>query len=606
MLNEFRFYGKWQVRTDKVVTFTSTDGSGGPEGSVLIAYDAGSAGYSGENVAVQLAWNQPGATTPGDLLYVYEAAQGGNFGVLQARNSFADGYAPISVMLLPKATTPLLNCNGNFNSALGYYPNGGFGFDYTSQQKPKGYTLVVYAASAKDLRAKVTASTTDYSWVALNGEDYSKLDLKGANFAYADLTNTNLGGSNLAGAVFENVVSVSGTTLSGCNLAGANFTNVTISGKNLDGSTLDGATVTGASLAGTLFQVLNGKAASLQNIDFTTAKTIAGAQFTGADLSGSTFNGLDLTGIDFSGCTLAGTKFVGCDLTKATFNTLPTFSTTDSVLTEFAKATLPATLIGLDWSYLDLSYATIVNLPPTLTGLQAVWANLTGLNLTGLKIHNGTFDNATMQNVVLANADLTASSFNTTHFQGDDTTPSATLTNCMLMDCVFDNANLTNVDLTGAYLYGANASLKAATILLAIFADAYLVGLDFSGVVNADFQGVTFSGACLINANFASCNIAPYLGRPTTFANACLQGANFTGATVVGCNLFDAAVASAAGSINVTITLRGQPITQSQAYAQATLGLPAVTNITTVCPNGSKGPCTVPQLVAPNPPTAWP
>lgn len=577
MLNGLPFHAKWRINASGITVFYDGNGNHGTD---LIAYDVPVTGWSGI-VGLQLACAPAGAATPADLPFMAWNPCGGFFAQLQAIATYPDDYTPLWPMFGGGLGLQLMPIE-TYMGSLGNYPSlPGFGF-YTGESAIPGgtYSIIAVAASAHDLRSGIQGAGADYSWASLNGEDYSNLQMPNANFAFADLTNTKLAGSNLSGAVFTNVLPLTGTTLNGCNLTGANFASVDISNMDFSG-------------------------ANFTNADLRKVTSLKGAKFTGANLSGANFSGLDLTGVDLGGANLQGTLFTGCDLTVATFSTPPVFSTSHLALTGLASAKLNYSLIELEWSYLDLTHATIVGLPTKLDGLSAVWTNLTGQVLKDMSITGANFSNATLQNVVFAQSNLSRSQFISAQLQGDTTIPSATLTSCMLMDVDFTGANLTNVDLSNAYFYGANASLKGATILLSIFAGTYLTGVDFSGVLNSDFQGVTFTNACLVNALFKNCNIDDYLGRPTTFAGACLHGADFTGASVTGCDLYNAGVAATAGTIMLTLPINGVPVPLPTNY-QPTLGLTVATNNTTVCPNGQRGPCTAADLIALDPPTKWP
>lgn len=602
MLNGLPFYGKWVVDAGGIVQFSDDNGN---NGTGLLVYMVDTNRWAGDDIALQLECSPAGVVSPADLPFIAATLASSYFATLQATATYPDTYTEVLAVTTPQTGLQIVSQTETLG-VLGSWPALG-GFGWNMYENPTGgapYSIQIIGASAANLRAGLQGGT-DYSWASLAQEDYSNLQLPDASFAYADLTDTKLNGSNLSGAVFTNVVSLSGTTLDGCNFTGASFAQVDVSGMNFNGTAMDSVIVNGANFSNATFLAVSGAPVSLTNVDFRQVASIKGAQFTGANLSGSTFAGVDLTGVDFGGANLQGTSFAGCDVTVATFSTPPVFSTTQLALTVFMDATLPYSLIGLNWSYLDLTRATIVGLPANLDGLQAEWATLTGLVLKELSITGANFQSATLQNVVFAESDLSRSRFTSAHLEGDTIIPSATLTSCTLMDVDFTGANLTNVDLSNAYFYGASASLEGATILLAIFADAYLTGVNFSGVINADFQGVTFTNACLVNASFKDCNIADYLGRPTTFAGACLHGADFTGASVTGCDLFDAAVASGPGTITITMTINGVPVPLPTSYT-ATVGLTAGTNNTTVCPNGQRGPCTPADLVAPNPPGAWP
>ena len=168
------------------------------------------------------------------------------------------------------------------------------------------------------------------------------------------------------------------TPMPGAKMAGVNLTEATLacdlSGADLSGeAVLTRATVTsecdltGANLPG----------AHMAGLDLRLVKSMKNVNLTGADLTGA-----KLAGVDLTGAILVGTKLCGIDLTTTTFPNPLTKSTHINNRTSFANSTLPFMVIGLDWSYLDLTGTTLTNLPTNsqgqfdLTNLQAEYALL--------------------------------------------------------------------------------------------------------------------------------------------------------------------------------------------------------------------------------------
>ena len=149
-------------------------------------------------------------------------------------------------------------------------------------------------------------------------------------------------------------VDLTGAQLANANLAGANLRYANLTGANLAGAKLPGADLTGANLAG----------ATLTNANLSRAK-LDGASFTGATMK------------------MGGTDFSGADLTTAVFGLTPTFSTDPNNPTKFVNATLNYAAIGLNWSCLDLTGATIHALPQDLSKLQVTNTKASGIDLSG-------------------------------------------------------------------------------------------------------------------------------------------------------------------------------------------------------------------------------
>ena len=90
-----------------------------------------------------------------------------------------------------------------------------------------------------------------------------------------------------------------------------------------------------------------------------------GASLQGATLTGAKLGGATMAGVNLTGAGLAATDFTGCDLSTTTFSSPFIRSTDSNTPTIFAQCTLPYTVIGLDWSCLDLTGATITGMPTT-------------------------------------------------------------------------------------------------------------------------------------------------------------------------------------------------------------------------------------------------
>jgi len=537
------FLGKFQVgAVGDPMPFSN--GGAPPSGTTLIAYLIPGGDSFWSNVIWQLIAEPPTGSGPAGLTYM---SLGGEDGTSLIPFSTSIIFAA-QFLLLPDINDPsLVNFalqEGGAPTTIPIFPAGSIQW------------LTLGAAGGQ---LGVTSTTNDYSWVDLTGEAMSGLALPGAIFSYADLTDLSLNGSAMANADFRNVASLSRTS----------FVNSVLTSARFDG------------------------------VDLT------GVDFTGADLTGAVFDGAILAGTQLGGTNMTGASFANCDMTTGLYSSPPLFSTSYDTPTSFAGATLDYLFIGLTWTCLDLSRANIVGLPASLAGLNAVYANLSGLQLSGKDLTGADFSNATLQDVNFVGSTLDSAQFVDAQLQGDSTIASAELSGCSLIDANFQGANLTSVEFSNSFFYGGEASVSGATLQLADFGGAYLEKVNFSKVLNADFEGVNFTNACLVNANFDNCTIRDFTGKRANFSGACLQGASFKGAQVFA-NLFNAAVAEEAGTIQVT-TLFGTPPTLQTIpipYGK-TIGLEQATNDQTVCPDNSDGPCSAQQLMGSNPPTSW-
>jgi uncharacterized protein YjbI with pentapeptide repeats len=217
-----------------------------------------------------------------------------------------------------------------------------------------------------------------------------------------------------------------------------------------------------------------------------------GLDFAWVDFTGSALDKVSLIGADFSHCNLTNFKFMNCTLKHAQLNnctmvqtdfsgsnlsganlnqldltpvfitdTLPHFYTdplTPPSLadprTTFFQSRLNQSLLGSEWSRLDLSGATIEKLSSPLSSqanpLKARYSILTGLNqnnLSDLKLQYAVFDNAVLDSVNLNGCDLTNASFVQASMHGT----------------ILSNATLKNANMAGAQLGTLNRLFTLAT-----------------------------------------------------------------------------------------------------------------------------------------------
>jgi uncharacterized protein YjbI with pentapeptide repeats len=126
----------------------------------------------------------------------------------------------------------------------------------------------------------------------------SELDLTGARFDFANLTNTylqhsSLTNANLVGANLTNAI-LEYSTLTNANLVGANLTNAYLGSSRLINANLTGAGVTGAKFIDTTRR------------GFTHAQLASTSSYQTKNLQGIDLSSNNLTGWDFTGQNLTG------------------------------------------------------------------------------------------------------------------------------------------------------------------------------------------------------------------------------------------------------------------------------------------------------------
>jgi uncharacterized protein YjbI with pentapeptide repeats len=508
---------------------------------------------------------------------------------------------------------------------------------------------------------------------SLQGADFTQAILQQASFSTVGFDGLPPQASDLSGAVFAQTGAL-GTSFRGCNLTGAKFTNATLS-LPMPGFPLK-ALFAGATLSGAAFSA----GAILTAIDFSNAvmrgasmpgANLQQAKFVGADLTGADLSNADLTGADFSSATLTraklagarfnaattfagasmmGADFTGCDLRQARFSSPPGFyagplspPTPDNPRTRLCRALLPLSLIGMDWTWLDLTGAAIDGTPPMdLTGFQAAYAifpnaydlskrrlngavftyaqlpnvvldgvsapssqppdfsiaDLTGARMSRSSLRNANFRQATLQKANLTNSVLDFANFEAAHLETIDQKP-VDLSYCSLMNAILSGAFLGDADSRGANLtfvtfWGSGAKIDGATISGAAFDNAFLAGVSFKAIKDNQFTGATFSNACLVNCNFQGARL-----KSVSFTGACLQGADFTAADLDGAQMNGAAIAKEAGKLVIT---GNAALPSPYSYPQPTRLAGATTSIDTHCPSGDNGPCTDRQWTSPSAP----
>jgi uncharacterized protein YjbI with pentapeptide repeats len=379
-------------------------------------------------------------------------------------------------------------------------------------------------------------------------------------------------------------------------------------------------------------------------------KNVSGLSFAGVSLSNVDLSGYNLSSCDFrgvaqlagaklTGANLAATNFTGIDLTHVTFSFPIIRSTDPNKPTIFASCILPYAVIGLDWSYLDLTAATITGLPRDLTELVAVSVRRPEGDFTGFVLDEANFANATLdgarftdaklrQNASFAGAKLVGAYFtgavlDQANFVGAvlggiEFAQAANFSSAWISNCNFTEANAYGVIFAGATLISGNTLTGATSLQESDFTNAYLPYADFTG---ANLQGAKFDGACMVECVLANADLTPAQqgAISASLYAACLQGVDFTGTKLGGANLTNAAITNGSGQIQVRhydeygnlIPPESAPPELISWQAENFPSEASFSNAT-VCPNGSpyganqeQGLSIAQMMQATNPPTQW-
>ncbi|MGK7891247.1 MAG: pentapeptide repeat-containing protein [Leptolyngbyaceae cyanobacterium] len=289
------------------------------------------------------------------------------------------------------------------------------------------------------------------------GDDFSHISFKGANFAnisshkldfsHSDLSNANFEQAQLIQANFSNA------NLQQVNLKKVNLSYANLSHANLKSANLQGAELSGVRLEGTIIDTQTELDPIWRKIWAILNNQVAeDLDLSNTDLSGQDFQGMNLAGVNLQSTRLFSTNFrntnlSGVDLRNASYRELC-----------LAGANLTdANLSGLNLRSLNLSGANLqgANLNQAmLENTDLSGANLQGANLDGAILNNTVINSETqldpkwqlvweilnnsqcgreLSGVDLSNADLTSANLENANLKG---------------------ANLTGVDLSEANLLG--------------------------------------------------------------------------------------------------------------------------------------------------------
>ncbi|MGN6756556.1 MAG: pentapeptide repeat-containing protein [Thermomicrobiales bacterium] len=373
----------------------------------------------------------------------------------------------------------------------------------------------------------------------------------GTTWRYLDLTKTSITGLPQDLTWLEVIQ---------CNLPGFNFAGRTMKNAHFSGVNLQGADFTKGTLDNIVFQQNGEVVCDLTN-----------ALFPGAELTAAVFDSSTLTDTDFTGATLAGasflqtrmdgTKFDNTTVTTCSFSAPPRFSTDPANLTSFRGATLNYSTILKQWSYLDLTGATLVGLSPSvdLTYLQARYAVLTGMdlsnytlnqcNLSGATLTGVKFSHALMSSALLYGVQNTSERFRIPKTSADYQTLLTAL-----------NANNAANTVTILAKYGLTLSTTQTTVhtdnpkqwwtvtdasTKTVYPVTNATSTAGTFLIVMDMTLITrFDNAKLPNANFSPNNNQSTVLHGANFTSATLDGADFSLADVGQVNPYNAATAA--------------------------------------------------------------
>lgn len=365
--------------------------------------------------------------------------------------------------------------------------------------------------------------------------------------------------------------------------------------------------------------------ADLTGVDFTRANLqgaiLAGTSLRDTTLTDAKFQGARLDLCDFRGAGFRGTDFSGCDLTRSVFSDPPGFSTDPAKRTKLAHAKILFSTLKKNWSYLDLTGATIVGLreQQDLSGLQAHDSLMADFDFSGVALEGANFERSALHSVNLRNGSARNSNFdraNLTSGQLQDADLSgATLRSAILRDCLMARIKLAKADFgpdpadptaPGADLTGADmafgvlteAKLRSAVMIKTFLTGADLSGADLTGAQlggqdkslaavlsfaymanakldRANLYGVSFAGATFFGADASVAETATM--EQASFVNAYLAGIDMSGARLMGAKFDGACLVNVilrdvnlsptqSGSINASLTsatLQGADFTGS-------------------------------------------
>jgi uncharacterized protein YjbI with pentapeptide repeats len=317
-----------------------------------------------------------------------------------------------------------------------------------------------------------------------------------------------------------------------------------------------------------------------------------------------------------------------------TFPSPLTQSTDPNQPTSLAGSIFDYSVIGLNWSCLDLTSAKIQNLPTNLANLNAYAARLPNRSFQSFILDGANFGSATLNDAIFSLASLKAkANFNGALIVGGVMTSAkidqATFVGAALggvaqsqasdfsfayiANCDFSECNLFGASFAGATLIGANKLNSGANLLETDFSNAYMPNVDFTDAV---LQGAKFDGAFMVECTLTGADLSPSRDGavPSSLTSACLQGATFLNVNLSGADLSNASITASSGSIVQQYYDEYGNLTQPSSIDYPAKPYPNVSSFSSqkVCPNGANygtnqadGLSMAQMMEATNPPTNW-
>jgi uncharacterized protein YjbI with pentapeptide repeats len=242
--------------------------------------------------------------------------------------------------------------------------------------------------------------------------------------------------------------------------------------------------------------------------------------------------------------------------------------------------------LGSNWSYLDLTDATITHIPKSIANLNADQTllpeklNLQGVDLAGasfkgtwmhgIQLQNANLQGATMTDALLKGAkldgaNLTLANLSRAWLIVESATPktpikeleAASLTGAFMFNTVLDEAHCDGVDFSDAYFSTSLLSEQQASAV-----GAYMNDTKFNGTwaAQAVFNGAQLSGANLASAHLVGASFqdngstateltpSPRVGAAASINSADVSGANFTGAEMTGIDMLNITTSKKGGT----------------------------------------------------------
>jgi uncharacterized protein YjbI with pentapeptide repeats len=372
----------------------------------------------------------------------------------------------------------------------------------------------------------------------LSGVDLSDKDVSGA-----DLQGANLSGANLTKTVLHNAKSLVGTIFTGATLACTDLSGSENHLVDLTKTLFDSAKfiqdfscranfsytkVDAGHVEPRLWRYLNLSHATLIPLLHVSNLDLSDALLTGASLQDAVYPSVILTGANLAGANLTGTALQSGNFENAVL---------DGVIGLAGTKARPSDLSGARFNNTSLKNTDLSD--ALLYGANFTNANLEGASLRSAFLTNNlnagirdpaNFTGAHLKNVNLSSAQLNGTIFDTASFYGsfDGVAPK--------FPCQTDTSMCP--DAKTGFTCGC-ATAVGASMVDTQFANAYLYGVDFSGATTT-INGVKFTGAILVGANFADANFSvdpTKGGAPPDFSNAYLQGVNLAGANLTDTSL---------------------------------------------------------------------